>query len=86
MRARPGTTTAKDLFRCVHNGEYAIPYFQRGFEWHQGLVCDLIKSVLQDYRAGPIVLWNLDDGEAANEEWGPVWLPNIQNSPDMVGS
>jgi len=77
----PDTKNIQTLLKKVHESEYVIPYFQRGFEWQPGMVSDLIESVVQGYYAGLILLWELNENEAKNEEWDPVWGANLKNSP-----
>jgi len=69
----PGTDKVERLLIEVHDGNYVIPYFQRGFEWEPRMVCDLFESILQDYFIGLILLWELNAEDAKNEKWDPVW-------------
>ncbi|MEA3475102.1 MAG: DUF262 domain-containing protein, partial [Candidatus Cloacimonadota bacterium] len=81
MAENPGTDKVEDLLKNVHGGSYVIPYFQRGFEWQPSMVCDLIESILQNYYAGLILLWELNPEEAQNEEWDPVWGAELKGIP-----
>jgi hypothetical protein len=77
----PNTKTIELLLSKVEDGSYVIPYFQRGFEWGPSMVCDLVQSVVQGYYAGLILLWELKEKEAENEEWDPVWGAELRNTP-----
>lgn len=82
MAENPGTESVEDLLKNVHDGSYVIPYFQRGFEWQPSMVCDLFESILQNYYAGLILLWELDSEKASQEEWDPVWGAELNSTPD----
>lgn len=81
MAENPGTDKVEDLLENVRNGSYVIPYFQRGFEWQPSMVCELLESILQDYFAGLILLWDLNPKEAVKEKWDPIWGADLENSP-----
>ncbi|MGV9200722.1 MAG: GmrSD restriction endonuclease domain-containing protein [Promethearchaeia archaeon] len=73
MAENPGTKNVGKLLENVHDGSYVIPYFQRGFEWSPGMVCDLIQSILQDYYTGLLLMWELDREDAEEQKWDPIW-------------
>ncbi len=81
MSENPGTEKVEYFLKEINNGSYVIPYFQRGFEWKAGMVCDLIESVLQDYYAGLLLFWDLNRKEAENEKWDPIWGAQLGNQP-----
>lgn len=81
MAENPGTDKVEDLLRNVQDGFYVIPYFQRGFEWQPSMVCDLIESILQNYYAGLILLWELNSQDALSGKWDPVWGAELKNTP-----
>ena len=84
MAENPGTESVEDLLKKVHNGSYVIPYFQRGFEWQPSMVCDLFESILQNYYAGLILLWELNPQKANQEKWDPVWGAELNSTPDYA--
>jgi len=84
MSENPGTEKVKALLKKVDDGSFAIPYFQRGFEWTPGMVCDLIESILQDYFAGLLLFWELDQEQAKKEEWDPVWGAKGKKTPTVA--
>ena len=84
MPENPGTQEVSDLLKDVHAGRLVIPYFQRGFEWKPSMVCDLIESILQDYYAGLILLWELNTTESEQETWDPVWGARVARNPKMA--
>jgi len=84
MAENPGTDNVENLLKNVHSGSYVIPYFQRGFEWQPRMVCELLESILQDYYAGLILLWELKPEEAQNEEWDPVWGAELKGTLDKA--
>jgi len=65
------------LLEAIHNGEFVVPYFQRWFEWEPNMVKELLVSIISDYFAGLILLWELDPEKAKNEEWDPIWGAKI---------
>ena len=51
------------LLRVIDNlreGAYAIPDFQREFEWNPGDVNELIRSIFEDYYIGTMLLWRAE--------------------------
>ena len=59
------TPDKKNLISIINDlrdGKYAIPDFQRDFEWTPRDVVDLIKSIFEDYYIGTLLLW-----KASNE-------------------
>jgi len=63
----------RKLLEAIDNGEFVIPYFQRWFEW----VRELLVSIISDYFAGLILLWELDPEKAKDEKWDPIWGAEI---------
>lgn len=84
MSENPGTEKVEDLLVKVNDSSFAIPYFQRGFEWKPRMVCELVESILQNYFTGLLLFWELDIEQAKNEEWDPVWGANNRNTPDVA--
>jgi len=84
MAENPGVNKVEGLLKNVHTGSYVIPYFQRGFEWEPSMVCDLLESILQNYYAGLILLWELNKEEAEHEQWDPVWGTELRNTPEKA--
>lgn len=81
MAESPGIENINDFLRKVDDSAYVIPYFQRGFEWEPNMVCDLFKSILQNYYAGLILLWELQTKAAQREKWDPVWGAKLKDRP-----
>ncbi len=84
MAENPGSEKVKDLLEKVDDGSFAIPYFQRGFEWKPRMVCELFESILQNYFTGLLLFWELDKEQAKNEEWDPVWGAKRINTPQVA--
>lgn len=84
MAENPGTEKVRELLSNVDDGSYVIPYFQRGFEWEPRMVCELFESILQNYFTGLLLLWELDQKDAKNEEWDPVWGAEKRNTPKVA--
>ncbi len=84
MEENPGTLSVGKLLESVDQGNYVIPYFQRGFEWEPGLVCDLFESILQEYYTGLILLWELNRNQAENEKWDPLWGSRLKGVPEVA--
>jgi len=84
MPETPGKESVLDLLKQIHEGQLVIPYFQRDFEWQPGMVCDLIESILQDYFTGLLLFWELDQNEAKNDTWDPVWGAKLKNHPKIA--
>ena len=81
MSEDPGKTKVENLLQAVHEGDYVIPYFQRGYEWEPTMVSDLIISILQDYYAGLLLFWELDADKSEKQVWDPVWGAKRGNHP-----
>lgn len=47
-----------ELINELKNGVYAIPSFQREFEWGANDVNALIRSIFEDYYVGTLLLWS----------------------------
>jgi hypothetical protein len=84
MSENPGMDNVEDLLINIHTGGYVIPYFQRGYEWQPSMVCDLFESILQNYYAGLILLWELNPEGARHEEWEAVWGADLSESPSKA--
>lgn len=62
-----------DLVKGVDNGDFVIPYFQRGYEWNPSMISDLFVSILQDYFAGMLLFWELEREFVDGQKWDPLW-------------
>lgn len=62
-----------DLVKAVDNGDYVIPYFQRGYEWNPWMISELFESILQDYFAGMLLFWELQRDFVDGQKWDPLW-------------
>ena len=49
--------TAESVVRSAHQGEYAVPEFQRGFVWTIAQVRELADSLTRNYPVGSILTW-----------------------------
>ena len=49
--------TAESIVRSAHQGEYAVPEFQRGFVWTVAQVRELADSLTRNYPVGSILTW-----------------------------
>lgn len=84
MAEDPGKKDVGELVDAIHNGEYVIPHFQRGYEWQPSMVSDLFESIIQDYYAGLLLFWELDAARASREVWDPVWGAPEGNTPSLA--
>ncbi len=84
MSENPGMDNVEDLLKSINSADYVIPYFQRGFEWQPSMVCDLFESILQNYYAGLILLWELNPEATRHEEWDPVWGAELLGTPSKA--
>lgn len=80
----PGRIKVSELIEKVHKGNYVIPYFQRGFEWTPSMVSELFESILQNYFAGLILLWELDPEKTKQEQWDPIWGADLRGTPEKA--
>lgn len=53
----PNHLTLHELVNKLGEGRYVIPDFQREFEWEPWDICELIRSIFQDYYIGSLLLW-----------------------------
>jgi hypothetical protein len=65
--------SVNDLAKAVDDGDYVIPYFQRGYEWNPSMISDLFESILQDYFAGMLLFWELRNEFVEGQKWDPLW-------------
>jgi hypothetical protein len=84
MAENPGKAGVADLVKAVHEGQYVIPYFQRGYEWEPSMVSDLFESILQDYYAGLLLFWALDEKRVRQQVWDPVWGAENGDKPSKA--
>lgn len=49
--------TAESIVKSAHQGEYAVPEFQRGFVWTVTQVRDFAESLARNYPVGSILTW-----------------------------
>jgi hypothetical protein len=84
MAEDPGKEKVRDLVEDIHDGEYVIPHFQRGYEWQPSMVSDLFVSIIQDYFAGLLLFWELSDDRVDTEVWDSVWGAPRTDSPSRA--
>lgn len=53
----PGHVGLGSLISWLKEGRFAIPDFQREFEWKPQDIRELAKSIFQDYYIGSLLLW-----------------------------
>lgn len=70
-----------DFVKEIKKGDYVIPHFQRDFDWKPNMVADLLKSIINNYYAGTILLWNLGDEERELKMWDPLWGSEKSDKP-----
>jgi len=61
------TLTINEIWDMFKNGEFGIPYFQRGLVWDEPQVEMLFESLYHGYPISSIVLWELNKNE--NEKY-----------------
>ena len=49
--------TAASIVKSAHDGEFAVPEFQRGFVWTVGKVRELADSLTRNFPVGSILTW-----------------------------
>ena len=49
--------TAESIVKSAHQGEFAVPEFQRGFVWTVAQVRELADSLTHNYPVGSILTW-----------------------------
>ena len=67
---------AESIVKSAHEGEYAVPEFQRGFVWTVAQVRELADSLTRDFPIGSILTWKSstaiqrgDSGEPRQKSW-----------------
>ena len=67
---------AESIVKSAHEGEFAVPEFQRGFVWSVAQVRELADSLTHDYPVGSILTWKSDtaiqrgdSGEPRQKSW-----------------
>ena len=72
------------LLEGIHNGEFAIPLFQRGFEWEPNQVKDLLTSIVAKYFSGLLLFWALDRDKVSNDELQSLWGARLGETIDFA--
>lgn len=72
------------LLEDITDSKYAIPYFQRSFEWTPSMVSDLLISIIQDYFTGLLLFWELDKNNNINDILEPLYGLDKVYNPDLV--
>ena len=49
--------SAESIVKAAHQGEYAVPEFQRGFVWTANQVREFADSLSRNYPVGSILTW-----------------------------
>lgn len=70
----PGQNSLKTIISKISDGEFAIPDFQRPFEWKPADVCELVKSIFEDYFIGTLLFWRASQKNLESLECLPVDL------------
>jgi len=65
----------------IKEGDYVIPHFQRDFDWKPNQVCELFNSILNEYYAGTILLWALEDKDRELKMWDSLWGTDKSEKP-----
>jgi hypothetical protein len=60
---KPDHRSLNQLLGWLKDGRFAVPDFQREFEWEPWDIRDLVRSIMLDYYIGSLLLWK---GKAAN--------------------
>lgn len=84
MAEDPGKASIGTLMKAIHEGQYVIPHFQRGYEWQPSMVSDLFESILQDYFTGMLLFWELDAQRVREQIWDPVWGAKNGTNPQKA--
>lgn len=85
MSTHPATDTKVErLLEGINSGEFAIPLFQRGFEWTPNKVKDLLTSIIENYFSGLLLFWELDRNKVTNKELQPLWGTNMKNEVNFA--
>ena len=68
--------TAESIVKSAHQGEYAVPEFQRGFVWTVAQVRELADSLTRNFPVGSILTWKSstaiqrgDSGQPRQKSW-----------------
>lgn len=64
------------LIDRMEEGDIKLPAFQRGFEWKQGQVLDLLDSIYKDYPIGTVLLWNSWETLRSTRNIGGFLIPD----------
>ena len=64
-----------DVVKCIAEGDYRIPRFQRNYVWKIDKVVDLIDSLLKGFPIGSIVLWQTKNELSEVKSFAGVQIP-----------
>jgi len=72
------------LIEDLRKGQFAIPDFQREFEWQPWDVLDLIKSIFMDYYIGTLLLWKGSKDNFKMLSCEPIYAHNGKQDPQHI--
>lgn len=74
---KPDHVGLNSLLTRLKDGRYAVPDFQRDFEWKARDIRDLTKSIFLDYYIGSLLLW-----KGTNEHYTDLSCTALYGRPD----
>ncbi|GMB93425.1 DUF262 domain-containing protein [Helicobacter bizzozeronii] len=64
----------QELIRCLLEGEYQIPRFQRDFVWKKDQVAKFIDSLAKGFPTGSFLVWKTKERLQSSKEIGQIFL------------
>jgi len=81
----PDKQSFGNIIDNIKKGEYAIPDFQRDFEWQASDVAELLKSIFKDFYIGTLLLWKADRKNIEDLSCEPIYgFPKAKLKPEHI--
>lgn len=70
---RPEKKHLQAVLSDIRDGKFAIPTFQREFDWGAKDILELIKSVFEDYYIGTLLFWKVSPENITILKYEPIY-------------
>jgi hypothetical protein len=79
---RPEKRQLQSIISDIRDGKFAIPTFQREFDWGAKDILELIRSIFEDYYIGTLLFWKVSSENINSLKYEPVYGFEGKFSPE----